>query len=231
MTTVVIPTYNEAENIAGICLQIFVYLPNAKILIVDDSSTDGTQEIIKKLHSENNNIAYIFRTGAKNFAQSYIEGFQKAITDGADNIIQMDADGSHDPKYLPTIEKELKNNDVVIGSRYTKGGNTQNWSFKRQLLSKTGNIVAALSTGLWINDLTSGYVGWKKEILKQIPFSQITVNGYAFQIELKHLAYKIKAKIKEIPITFADRTKGISKMNKNIAFEAMKLCLNKIIKK
>lgn len=231
MTTVVIPTYNEAENIAGICLQIFVYLPNAKILIIDDSSIDGTQEIIKRLHSENENIEYIFRTGAKNFAQSYIDGFKKAITSGTNYIIQMDADGSHNPKYLPTIEKELENNDVVVGSRYIKEGGTQNWSWKRQLLSRAGNLFAAISTHLWIHDLTSGFVGWKKNTLQNILFSQISVNGYAFQIELKHLAYKNKAKIKEIPITFIDRTKGVSKMNKLIALEAIKMCFYKIIKK
>ncbi len=228
MTAIVIPTYNEMENLGELCQKIFKFLPTAQIIIVDDNSTDGTPEIIKHLSEANPQITYIFRTGEKNFAGSYIDGFKKALTAGANKIIQMDADGSHNPVFLPQIEKELDNYDTVIGSRYVKGGGVRNWSLKRQLISRGGNLVASLSTRLCLNDLTSGYVGWRKEILKKIPFEKIQINGYSFQIDLKHSAHNNGAKIKEIPIIFTDRVKGESKMNVKIIKEAMLLCLKKI---
>ncbi len=223
---IVVPTYNEAENIEPITQEIFKYLPDANILIIDDDSTDDTGKIAASLSQANHKIRSISRKGkAKSFAQSYIEGFKEALKNNADYIIQMDADFSHNPKYLPKILEESKNHDVVIGSRYIRGGKIENWSFWRRLVSRGGSIYSKLVAGLPFADSTSGFVGWRREALQKIDLGKINSDGYAFQIEMKFNAYKNNLKIKEIPITFTERKFGASKMRKRIVLEAAFFCL------
>lgn len=225
-TAIVIPTYNEAENIAAITQEILKIIPASKIIIVDDDSQDGTEKIANSLVQKNSRIKFISRKGkTRSFAQSYIDGFKAAIADNADYIIQMDADFSHDPKYLPEMLKNLENYDLVIGSRYIKSGATENWSLIRRLISRGGSIYSQIIAGLPINDPTAGFAGWKREALQKTNFDKIRSNGYGFQIEMKFHAYKNKLRIKEIPITFIDRKFGASKMRKRIILEAAMYCI------
>ncbi len=224
-TTIIIPTYCEAENIEPITREIFKHLPGADILIMDDNSPDNTEKIASALCQANPKIKFISRQGKpRSFAQSYIDGFRIALADNADCIIQMDADFSHNPKYLPQMIEKLKDYDLIIGSRYIKDGKTENWSLVRRLISRSGSIYSQIIAGLPINDSTAGFVGWKRTALQKINLDKIHSNGYAFQIEMKFHAHKNKLKIKEIPITFIDRKIGASKMRKKIILEAAVSC-------
>lgn len=233
--SIIIPTYNENGNIESICKEIFYaikkfsseesLLINTSIIIVDDDSQDGTKETLEKISKKNKEIKIISRRNkTRSFSQSYIEGFRLALADNADYIIQMDADFSHNPKYLPQIIKELKNNSLVIGSRYTVHGKTVELSIFRELLSRFGNLFTRFASKIPINDLTSGFVGWRNSELKKINFDKIKTNGYAFQIEIKRIAFNNKATIKEVPIVFINRANGGSKMNLKIILEAIIFC-------
>ena len=232
IATVIIPTFNEAENIASITQEILKNVPTGKIIIVDDDSKDNTEKIAKSLVLKDNRIKFISRKGkTRSFAQSYIDGFKAAIADNSDYIIQMDADFSHDPKVLPQIIENLENYDVVIGSRYVKGGKIENWPLIRRLISRGGGIYSQIVAGLPINDPTAGFVGWRKEALQKIKLDDIHSNGYGFQIEMKFNACQNNLKIKEIPITFTDRQLGASKMKKIIIVEAALYCIKLRFKK
>lgn len=223
--TVVIPTYNEAENIAAITQEIHKYLPIAKIIIVDDASKDDTEKIATALAQKDNRIKFISRRGKpRSFARSYIDGLKAAIADKADNIIQMDADFSHDPKHLPQMIEKLNNCDLIIGSRYKNGGRVENWPLWRRLLSRSSNIYARVIVGLPVTDPTAGFVGWRREALEKIDLDKISSNGYAFLIEVKFCAQKSGLKIEEIPIVFVDRKFGASKMNKKLILESALFC-------
>lgn len=224
--TIVIPTYNEAENIAAISQEILKNLPTGKIIIVDDDSKDNTEKIALQLAQKDSQIKFLSRRDKpRSFAQSYIDGFKAAFTDNADNIIQMDADFSHDPKILPQMVEALANYDIVIGSRYTKGGKVENWPLIRRLISRGGGIYSQMVTGLPISDPTAGFVGWRRQALEKIDLDKIKSNGYGFQIEMKFNAHKKNLRIKEIPITFTDRQLGASKMRKRIILEAALYCI------
>lgn len=230
-TTIIIPTYNEAENIALICQEIFAYLPAANIIIVDDDSTDDTEKIADSLSQKDSRVKFISRKGKiRSFARSYIDGFKIALASNADYIVQMDADFSHNPKYLPVIISGLEKNDIVIGSRYVSGGKIENWSIVRKLISRGGSIYTQIVAGLPLSDSTAGFAGWRRKALQKIDLNKIKSNGYAFQIEMKFNGYKNNFKIKEIPIVFADRTAGESKMRKRIILEAALFCLKLRIK-
>lgn len=218
---IIIPTYNEKDNIDKITNEIFLQsIDNLEILIVDDNSVDGTKEILNKLKSQNK-INLIERSSKQGLASAYIEGFKYAIEHNFDFIIQMDADFSHNPKYLNEIISNLKTYDVVIASRNIKGGNTKGWSLFRNLISKWGSNYARLILNCPINDLTGGFNGWNRETLKKINLDKIISKGYLFQVEMKYKAYKSKAKIIEIPIIFEQRKHGKSKMSLSIFFEAL----------
>ena len=219
-TLIIIPTYNEKDNIDKIINEISLQsIDNLEILIVDDNSIDGTKEILNKLKSQNK-INLIERSSKQGLASAYIEGFKYAIEHNFDFIIQMDADFSHNPKYLNEIISNLKTYDVVIASRNIKGGNTKGWSLFRNLISKWGSNYARLILNCPIKDLTGGFNGWKRETLKKINLDKIISKGYLFQVEMKYKAYKSKAKIIEIPIIFEQRKHGKSKMSLAIFFEA-----------
>lgn len=222
MNIVILPTYNEKENITKIVQAIFELKQPLDILIVDDNSPDGTGKIADKLtYQYKNHLFVLHRQGKEGLGRAYIAGFKWALERNYDNIIQMDADFSHDPKYLKDMLREIKNNDLVIGSRYVKGGGTKGWPIYRKIISRGGSLYSKIILGISLNDLTGGFKCWRANLLKKIGLNAITSNGYSFQIEMNYRAYRKRAKIKETPIIFVDRTNGKSKMSKKIFREAI----------
>jgi len=203
------------------------------ILFVDDSSPDGTGELIKKMQQESGQIHLLERNKKEGLGRAYIAGFKVALDKGFEYIFEMDADFSHDPKEIPNFLTAIETNDLVLGSRYIKGVNVVNWPLKRLLLSYFANMYTRLVTGLPIQDATGGFKCFRREVLETISLDTIHSNGYGFQIELSFKAWKKGFRIKEIPIIFIDRVYGESKLSKNIMWEAMflvwKLRLNSLI--
>jgi len=219
---IVIPTYNEAENLPLIVSSVLNKTPESvHVLIVDDGSPDGTGKIAKKLASENNRIHDLHRAGKLGLGTAYIAGFKWGLEQGFDAFIEMDADFSHRPEYLPQMLKYLQEYDFVIGSRYVSGGGTKNWGLIRKILSRGGSIYARLVLSAPVRDFTGGFNGWKRSVLEKINLDTIRSDGYSFQIELKYRAFLCGFKFFEFPIIFEDRQVGISKMSSNIVFEAL----------
>jgi len=218
---VVIPTYNEAENIEKLIESIHLYVENIDILIVDDNSPDGTSDLVRNVMLENKKVNLIVRHQKMGLGTAYCEGFQYALDRGYDAIIEMDADFSHDPKELPCFLEELKENDLIIGSRYKTGVNVINWPLRRLILSYGANVYTRIITGMPVKDATGGFKCFRAEMLKKINLKKIKSNGYGFQIEMNYRLWKKGARIKEIPIIFIDRRSGKSKMNKKIVYEAI----------
>ena len=221
--TMVIPTYNESENLPKLVKDVLALpLEDIHILIVDDNSPDGTGDLAEKLRKEyNDRVHCLHRAGKLGLGSAYREGFKMAMEEGADYIGQMDADFSHPVDKIPLMVKELANADLVIGSRYVKGGKLdENWPFYRKWLSGFGNAYARIILGLPNRDVTGGYKLWKKETLAAMPMDTIKSNGYVFQVEMNYVASKMGFKIVEIPIYFQERTMGKSKMNLKISLEA-----------
>lgn len=229
---IVIPTYNEKENIQRLVEDIQKNLKeNFFIVIVDDQSCDGTGDIIKNLERSYQNVFAVIRKAKRSFAQSYIEGFQFALAKGATHCIEMDADGSHRVQDLLRMINELVKHPIVVGSRYCRGGKTIHWPLLRQCISRGGNIFARVTTGIPITDITSGFVGYSKSVLASIPYSSINCEGYSFQVEMKWLCHKAAIPLCEIPIIFIERAQGYSKMSSNIVREAMVFCLKKLFQR
>jgi dolichol-phosphate mannosyltransferase len=218
---VVIPTYNEKENIANIINAILNVVPDISLLIVDDNSPDGTSEIVEQIQKSNSNIHLLKRAGKMGLGTAYCAGFKYALEKNFDYIFEMDADFSHDPKEIPNFLREIKENDLVLGSRYIKGVNVINWPLSRLLLSYFANVYTQVISGLPIKDATGGFKCFRAEYLRKINLDNIKTNGYGFQIEMTYRLWKLGAKIKEIPIIFVDRMNGVSKMNKKIIYEAV----------
>ncbi len=220
-TIVVIPTYNEIENIESLIIEIFKHLPETDILIVDDSSPDGTADKVAEMQKENDKIHLIVRPEKNGLGTAYIEGFKYALERNYDAIIEMDADFSHDPKELPRLLETLKDYDLVIGSRYITGVNVVNWPLRRLFLSYGANLYTRILTGMPIKDATGGFKCFRADFLRKINLDMVKSNGYGFQIEMNYLLWKSGARVKEIPIIFIDRRSGVSKMNKKIIYEAV----------
>lgn len=219
---VVIPTYNEKDNIAKMIHSLYNQNISAlSILIVDDNSPDGTGQIVKNLQPQYPSLHLAAREKKDGLGQAYIHGFNYAIKHNASAIVQMDADFSHDPKDVPRLIKNLNNNDLVIGSRYINGISVVNWPLSRLLISMSGNIYSKIITGMPFKDSTGGFRAWRTSTLKKINLLNITANGYGFQIVLVHRTWKQNLKIKEIPIIFTERRKGQSKMSNSIIWEAI----------
>lgn len=219
---IILPTYNEKENITKIVPAILVENLGLNILIADDNSPDGTGELADQLAKKYPKVVFVLHRAEKEgLGKAYIASFNWALGKGYEVIIQMDADFSHSPKYLKTILAEIKNNDLVIGSRYVKGGGTKNWGILRKIISRGGSLYSKIILGISLNDLTGGFKCWNANLLKKIDLGSITSNGYSFQIEMNYRAVTLGAKIKEIPIIFADRDLGASKMSKKIFMEAI----------
>jgi len=212
---IVIPTYNEEGNISSLIDGIMDILPNTDIIVIDDNSTDSTQqEVNNSKERYNKKLNLIVRKGIRGLGTAYTTGLLYGLKNGYDHIITMDADHSHSPEYLPIILKTLNECDVVIGSRYIKNGGTVNWRIRRILLSWLANRFASFLMGLKGTDLTSGYRAYKAEILKKINFSNINSNGYSYLVEMLYIIKILNGKVKDIPIIFFDRTLGKSKISK-----------------
>ncbi len=217
---VIIPTYNESENVKKIIQEVLKQNSMIDVLIVDDNSPDGTGEIVKKIKKKNSKVHLIERASKNGLGTAYIAGFKFALENKYNYIFEMDADFSHDPNDIPRFLKTIQNCDVVLGSRYVGGVSVVNWPIKRLLLSYFANKYSKFITGLPVCDATSGFKCFRREVLENIQLDEVKSNGYAFQIEVSFMAWKKKFRIAEIPIIFIDRRVGTSKMSKKIVHEA-----------
>ncbi|MFO7936058.1 MAG: polyprenol monophosphomannose synthase [Kiritimatiellia bacterium] len=222
---VIIPTYDEKENVKPISKAILNELPEINILFVDDKSPDGTGEILDEMASGDNRISVMHREKKEGLGRAYIAGFKWALEHGYDLICEMDADFSHDPKALPGLVAAAEDADLVIGSRYIGGIRVMNWPMSRLLLSTGAGQYVRFVTGMPVHDPTGGFKCFRRKVLESIELDKITSNGYSFQIEMNHSAWMKGYKLKEIPIVFEDRVAGYSKMNSDIAFEAFLMVL------
>ena len=218
---VVIPTYNESDNIRNIITAVLNVQNDLNVLIVDDNSPDGTSAIVQEMMQTDNRIHLITRAGKMGLGTAYCEGFQYCLDLGFEAIMEMDADFSHNPEDIPRFLEEIKHNDVVIGSRYISGMNVVNWPLHRLILSYGANIYSRIISGLPLKDATGGFKCFRAEALRKIDLKAIHSNGYGFQIEMNYRLWKLGCKIKEISIIFIDRRSGVSKMNKKIIWEAI----------
>jgi dolichol-phosphate mannosyltransferase len=220
---VVIPTYNEIENLSALVEQVLAQ-GDFDVLIVDDHSPDGTGELAEVLIQRfPNRVAVLHRAGKQGLGTAYLAGFSYALARGYQHVFEMDADFSHDPTALPALRAGLDGADLVLGSRYVRGGETKNWPIARRLLSQGGSLYAATILGLPFHDLTGGFKGFSARVLQTLDLDAIRSNGYAFQIEMTYRAYQSGFRIVERPITFVDRRLGHSKMRPAIVAEAVRI--------
>lgn len=222
---VVIPTYNECENLPLLLPQVLEQDPRIEILVVDDDSPDGTGKIADELADEDPRIHVLHREHKEGLGPAYRAGIRQALSLGADWVVQMDADFSHPPETLQTMLAEIENYDVVMGSRYLDGITVVNWPIERILLSYFGNWYVRKVTGLPITDTTGGFRCARRSILERIGLERVRANGYAFQIELNYRLIRHGARVKEIPFFFLDRTRGVSKLTARIGLEALWMAL------
>jgi dolichol-phosphate mannosyltransferase len=220
---VVLPTYDEADNIGPISAAILDALPGATLLVVDDGSPDGTGRLADELATADPRIRVRHRPAKQGLGKAYLDGFGIALAGGAERIVQMDADFSHDPAALPTLLAPLSGDraDLVIGSRYTSGGGVVDWGLGRRIISRGGSLFARTVLRLPARDLTGGFKAWRASTLASIPFEGVHAGGYVFQIEMTFRADRSGARIAEVPITFRDRRVGQSKMSRRIVVEAL----------
>jgi dolichol-phosphate mannosyltransferase len=217
----ILPTYNERENLEPMVTAIRGHLPQATIWIVDDNSPDGTGVLADVLAGQIDRIAVIHRPGKLGLGTAYVEAFRRALGCDFDAIMQMDADFSHDPAYLPRLLAGLQDSDVVLGSRYTEGGGTRNWSLIRRSVSRGGNIVARIGLGIKTHDATGGFRAYRRETVERLQLDELRLRGYGFQIEVVYQVERLGLTITEVPIIFAERVAGASKMSRGIALEAV----------
>ena len=231
-TIVVIPTYDERDNVRkmaeavlGLAIEQSNNLNNRRIelLFVDDNSPDGTGDVIEEMMKSEPRIHCLHREKKEGLGRAYVAGFKRAIELGAEKVVQMDCDFSHDPRDLPRLIAE--DADLVIGSRYVKGGDTPGWPLKRRFISRAGGLFIRTVTGMPLRDPTGGFKCWKVSTLKKIDFETVGSKGYSFQLEMNHRAWKAGCSIREIPIVFTDRVAGYSKISAGIATESIKIAL------
>ena len=221
-TIVVTPTYNEKDNLPRFIDAVRGALPEADILVVDDNSPDGTGQIADAIAAKDSQVRVMHRAGKQGLGTAYIQAFTKAMGEGYDRFFEMDADLSHDVRYLPAFVKALDEGaDVVIGSRNIPGGGVEGWGLGRHVISKGGSLYSRTILGMPVKDLTSGYKAFSRRALEAIDIANIKSNGYSFQIELTYRAIRKNMRVKEVPIIFVDRTAGQSKMSRKIFVEAM----------
>lgn len=222
MITVVIPTYNEKENVAMIVARVRASLPEGRVFVVDDSSPDGTAEIVREIMKSDPHVQLLIREKKEGLGKAYMHAFREIIKDrDVRTVVMMDADFSHDPKYVPEMVGKRESHHVIVGSRYVKGGATIGWELWRRLLSFFGNLYSRIVTGLPIRDLTGGFNAIDADYLRKIDFSVMDMSGYAFQIELKYELSRLGAKFAEIPIVFTNRIGGESKISNHIIREGI----------
>jgi dolichol-phosphate mannosyltransferase len=220
--TVVIPTYNERDNLSHIVSA--VTHQGYRLLVVDDSSPDGTGEVADLLAASEPRMSVLHRPHKEGLGPAYAAGFDRALSEGAEIVVEMDADFSHDPTDLPRLVTAIDEGaDLAIGSRYVPGGSTPDWPLVRRLISRGGNIYARLMLGLKVRDATAGFRAFRADALRRLPYQSARASGYAFQVEMAYRASLAGLKVVEVPISFRDRTRGTSKMGSGIVIEAMRL--------
>jgi dolichol-phosphate mannosyltransferase len=220
-STVVVPTYNECENIGSLLGRI-LDMPRFRVLVVDDSSPDGTAEIVARMAQDEPRIGLLSRPGKLGLGTAYLAGFKRALAEGASYIYEMDADFSHDPRYLPTLlDATEARYDLTLGSRYVHGGSTTDWGLVRRFISRGGNIYARLILGLPVMDATGGFRCYRRRVLESLDLDAIHSNGYSFQIEMVYRTLQAGFQVGEVPIVFPDRRVGRSKMSRRIVLEAL----------
>jgi dolichol-phosphate mannosyltransferase len=222
-TIILIPTLNEKENLEKLIPAVFGLMPDISILVVDDNSSDGTQELAEKLKQKYGNLFILTRTSNYGYGRSSIDGFKWALNKNYDFFVTMDADFSHDFNTVPALLKDLENYDISVGSRYVQGGGIKNWSFFRQMLSKFANFYVKTILALPIMDTTTGFNAYRADALRKINLEDINSDGYAFLVELKYRLFKVGCSVVEYPILFSERREGESKMSSKIIWEAVKL--------
>jgi len=220
-TLVVLPTYNERENIRSIIPAIFKATPDVEVLVADDNSPDGTQDVVRGLQEQYSALHLLARPGKQGLGRAYLAGFRWGLERGFEALVQMDADFSHRPMDLPKLLAALGSHDFVVGSRWVPGGNTVNWSLSRKMISRGGSFYARQILRYPLRDWTGGFNGWKAATLLKIGLDSVRSEGYSFQIELKYRASRLGAHGIEIPIIFEERQSGQSKMSSRIVFEAL----------
>jgi len=218
---VIVPTYNERENLAALVPQILSQGDDFHVLVVDDNSPDGTGQIADELTAQSPRVHVLHRAGKMGLGKAYVAGFRWALAGGADLIFEMDADFSHDPKVLPRFVQAIQDCDLVLGSRYVAGGGVENWPLTRQLMSKGGSLYARTILGIGVHDLTGGFKCFRRRVLEMIDLDSVETTGYAFQIEMTYRALLHGFRVREIPIWFVDRVQGTSKMSRRVFLEAV----------
>lgn len=224
---VCVPTYNERENVAALAHRLLDVFnrsgTNGHLLIIDDGSPDGTGQIADGLARDDTRIRVLHRTSKDGIGPAYRDGFRVALAEGADLIMEMDCDFSHDPAAVPSLIAASRSADLVLGSRYVKGGRVENWGLVRRAISRGGSLYAQIILGMPVRDLTGGFKCFHREVLEAIPLDEVSAAGYGFQIEMTYRARLLGYRIVEVPITFTDRVEGSSKMSRRIVIEAMTL--------
>jgi dolichol-phosphate mannosyltransferase len=222
-TLIIVATYNERENIAPLLAEIFSYAPQVHVVVIDDNSPDKTYAVVEELAATKfqDKLFLLKRAGKLGLGTAYVAGFNWGIKEGYEVIMHMDADFSHNPKYIPEFLTQIKTNDLVLGSRYIKGGGVVNWGWIRKIISRGGSLYSRTILGLPIRDLTGGFKCFRREVLEKIEVNKLKSNGYSFQVETTYKTFLNKFKIKEIPIIFEDRRVGQSKMSSKIFLEAL----------
>jgi dolichol-phosphate mannosyltransferase len=218
---VVVPTYNEAENLEPVVARMRAAVPEADLLVVDDGSPDGTGEIADRLASADPSVHVLHRTRKAGLGAAYIAGFRWALADGYDVIVEMDSDGSHAPEELPRLLTALRDADLVIGSRWVPGGQIRNWPLYRQIISIGGSTYARVLLRFPVRDSTSGYRAFRRQVLEELKLDEVASQGYCFQIDLAWKTWRSGFRVREVPITFTEREVGRSKMSRAIVIEAL----------
>lgn len=222
-TLVIMPTYNESMNIEHSVTELFVHNPGVSLLIVDDASPDGTGQIADNLAAKDDRISVLHRTEKSGLAGAYKAGFAWGIERGFEYLVEMDADGSHRAVDLPKLLAAAPNSDLVIGSRWVRGGQVENWPWHRLLLSRGGNVYARIMLASNVRDMTAGFRVYSAALLQRLNLTDLSARGYSFQVEMTRKSQQAKANITEVPITFIERELGVSKMSQSIVIEAMLL--------
>ncbi len=222
-TLVIMPTYNEALNLEHSVGELFAHNPGVNLLIVDDGSPDGTGQIAENLANSDERTSVLHRKEKAGLAGAYKAGFAWGIERGFEFLVEMDADGSHRAEDLPKLLAVAPSHDLVIGSRWTKGGKVENWPWHRMMLSRWGNVYAQFMLASSTRDMTAGYRVYKAELLSRLDLEHLSARGYSFQVEMTRKSEQAEASIKEVPITFIEREHGVSKMSRSIVLEAMLL--------
>jgi dolichol-phosphate mannosyltransferase len=218
---VVIPTYNEAENVRPIVAAVRAAVPQAHVLVVDDSSPDGTGKLADELASADPRVHVLHRAGKEGLGRAYLDAFRWGMAQGYDKLVEFDADFSHNPKYLPTMLEALDRADVAVGSRYVRGGGTENWGVSRKIISAGGSWYARTVLGVPVRDLTAGFIAWNRRVLEAIDLDRVQSAGFVFQVEMKVRALRKGFRVEEVPIVFVDRQVGTSKMSRQILVEGL----------